>query len=92
MNNKEKLFSQLRPRIRSQATELPADANPDGKLYLLASKIMKESEKHIYFRQVTLVSMYYLFYGGSINSFFCIPRRLWAVFAPEIGVNKKLVE
>jgi hypothetical protein len=28
---------------------LIADANPDGKVYFRASKLIKESEQHIYF-------------------------------------------
>ncbi len=38
-------------------TPLAPDANPDGKGYLIASKFLT------YWKKVTLVSMYYLFFG-----------------------------
>jgi hypothetical protein len=31
---------------------LPADSNPDGKVYHLASKLITESEKHIYIKKL----------------------------------------
>jgi hypothetical protein len=56
--------NQKQPIYKSRKADANADANADEKGCLIASKLIKESDKHFYCKHLFLVSMYCLFYGN----------------------------
>jgi hypothetical protein len=51
-NIKQPISKFTEPLQDTKQKPLPADSNPDGKVYLLASKLITESEKHIYIKKL----------------------------------------